>query len=111
MYQDQDLVFCTTLGTYIEPRNFNRTFYRIRDKAGIGKDFNLHALRHVFSTRLSEVGVHPRVMQEIMRHEQKETTKRYTHVLWDTMKDAINDLDKYMEDQKNNPSEGSEGND
>lgn len=44
-YQDDGLVFCTELGKPIEPRNFNRKFYELLDKAGI-KDANLHCLRY-----------------------------------------------------------------
>ncbi len=43
-----NLVFCTPLGKPIEPRNLNRIFYRLIDKAGIGKA-NLHSLRHTFA--------------------------------------------------------------
>ena len=101
MYQDQGMVFATTLGTFIEPRNFNRAFSRVVKNANI-TDFNLHGLRHTYTTRLSELGIDPRVRQELLGHENLNTTERYNHILWDIMKQAADRLNHYM--QKKNPS-------
>ncbi|WP_083454031.1 tyrosine-type recombinase/integrase [Syntrophomonas palmitatica] len=48
-----------------EPRNFNRVFYRVKDKAGI-KEFNLHGLRHTFVMRLLELDVNQKIIQEFV---------------------------------------------
>ncbi len=95
MYQNQDLVFCTTLGTFVEPRNFNRKFSRIVKKANI-ESFNLHGLRHTYTTRLSEIGVNSKILQELLGHEKSSTTEGYTHVLWEMMRIAVDKLNDYM---------------
>lgn len=50
------IVFSTRSGNYLNARNVERSFYRIVEKAGIGK-CSFHTLRHSFATRLFEMGV------------------------------------------------------
>lgn len=107
MYQKNDLVFCTTLGTPIEPRNFNRDFYQICKNAGI-ENFNLHGLRHTYTTRLSEMGINSKILQELLGHTDVRTTEGYNHVLWDMMVLAADRLNDYILERKKNPS-GTEG--
>lgn len=89
-------VFCTKAGTPINPRNFNRVFERLREKAGIGKDVTVHSLRHTFATRLLERGVSMKEVQELLRHEEMATTADiYSHVSEDLKQaaaDRIADL-------------------
>lgn len=107
MYQDQEMVFCTMLGTSIEPRNFNRTFKRIIEIAEI-EDFNLHGLRHTYATRLSEMGISSKIIQEFMGHSQSTTTDGYTHVLWNMMETTAGKMNDFMK-QRKNPSSVEEG--
>lgn len=86
-YIDNDYVFCTAVGTPIDPRNFQRTFYRIIKKAEL--DINFHALRHTFATRLLESNEQPKVIQEILGHKDISTTLNiYSHVLTE-MKESV----------------------
>lgn len=48
---------------------------------GAGRYADFHALRHTTGTWLAANGVHPKVMQEIMRHSDINLTMRYTHTL------------------------------
>ena len=51
-----------------------------QDAAGRYRDF--HALRHTCGSWLSAMGVHPKTVQEIMRHQSIDLTmSRYTHTL------------------------------
>ncbi len=100
MYQKNDLIFCTTLGTMIEPRNYNRDFSKIIKNAGID-NFNLHGLRHTYTTRLSELGIDPKIRQELLGHTQVKTTEGYNHVLWDIMVIAASRLNDYVQERKN----------
>ena len=89
-------VFCTKQGAPIIPKNFNRTYYSLRKKAGISEDINLHALRHTFATHLLEKGVSLKVIQELLRHTKISTTADiYTDVSRTVKKtevDKLNDL-------------------
>lgn len=87
-------VFCTKKGTPIIPKNFNRTYYSLRKKAGISEDINLHALRHTFATMLLEKGVSLKEIQELLRHAKISTTADiYTDVSSVMKKSAVDKLD------------------
>lgn len=93
-YQDQGLVFTTSNGTVIYPRNFTRRFYAIRTMAGLSTEINLHALRHTYATRLLENGENLKTVQELMGHADISTTgNTYAHVMPEIKRQAVNNLD------------------
>lgn len=74
-----DLVFLSEDGTPIWPRNFVRTFQRIREHAGLRR-IKLHHLRHTAATLLKNVGVPARDAQLILGHASIITTQQlYQH--------------------------------
>ncbi|WPX08230.1 tyrosine-type recombinase/integrase [Anaerocellum danielii] len=96
LYEDNNLVFATELGTPIEPRNFLRTFYRIIKRANL--DVNFHALRHTYATRLLEANEHPKVVQELLGHKDISTTLNiYSHVMPEIKKAAAMKLNNLFE--------------
>ncbi|NSW83570.1 MAG: site-specific integrase [Syntrophothermus sp.] len=100
-YQDNGLVFCTEIGTPINPRNFNRKFYELRKKAGLGEDVNLHALRHTYATRLLELGEDLKVVQELLGHSRiAVTADTYAHVSPKLKRDAVAKLDGMLTPKK-----------
>lgn len=89
-------VFCTTKGTRIIPRNFNRVFQRLRWAAGI-EDVNLHALRHTFAIRLLEAGETLKVVQELLGHSKISITGDiYSHVSPEIMRRAADKMDEIL---------------
>lgn len=77
---DHDLVFRTSTGGPIEPRNLVRTFHSTCRKAGIRR-IRLHDLRRTAATLLNKLGVPARDTQLILGHSRISITQEiYTDV-------------------------------
>lgn len=93
VWQEHGLVFPSEVGTPMEPRNLNRHFAALRERAGC-PDVRLHDLRHTVVSLLMELGVPPHVVQAIARHaDVKLTLKVYSHANLDAMRQALGKLD------------------
>ena len=81
-YEDAEVggyVFLSLVGTFLEPRNVNRVFERVRDKAGL-TEHTLHGLRHDFCSLLMEQGVPDKIIAELAGHANPAITRRlYQH--------------------------------
>ena len=96
-YLDQNLAFATETGTYIDPGNYNRKFYKVVKSLGL-PHANPHSLRHSFATRALEAGVDLRTTQELLGHSSVELTANlYTHVLMDHKRKEISKLNRYFQ--------------
>ncbi|MGC3861225.1 site-specific integrase [Micromonospora chersina] len=74
-----DLMFTTSLGTPIEPRNLTRHFYSVRDRAGL-PGIRFHDLRHTCLTLLLSLGTPPHIAQAIAGHSHVDVTMMiYAH--------------------------------
>ena len=70
-------------------------------KAGLTKKVHPHLLRHTFGTYLIWAGVDPRTVQEMMGHDDLETTlKYYSAVTQERMKQAHSDLGNFIGHQE-----------
>lgn len=97
LYRLDGPVFPSKAGGYIYPDNFERTFRKLRQKAGL-ESVNLHALRHTFATRLLELGEDLKVVQELLGHARIGITADiYTHVTERLKKRAVDKLDQVLE--------------
>ncbi|MFD2774191.1 tyrosine-type recombinase/integrase, partial [Leucobacter albus] len=64
-----------------------------RARAGItDKQLTGHSLRHSFGTELVRGGANIRAVQELMRHSSLQTTQRYTQVLDEDRRQALDVL-------------------
>jgi len=100
-YEDSGLVFANELGKPIEPRNLDRTFYRVRKKAGLPADVNLHALRHTYATRLLERGVSLKTIQKLLGHSKYDVTADiYSHVAPELAREAVAVLNDILKNEK-----------
>ncbi len=68
-YQNNDLVFATSEGGPIQPRNLKRRHLRpILERAKLPVSFRLYDLRHTCATLLLASGEHPKVVGERLGH-------------------------------------------
>ena len=96
-WHDEDLIFSSSIGTPMEPRNVNRRFDELRAKAGLDW-LRLHDLRHACATYLLANGVEPRTVMEILGHSTiRLTMDLYGHVLPDRLRAAASAMDRAME--------------
>jgi integrase len=86
-------VFGYRHGTPLEPRNLTRMWTELCELHGVRK-VKLHGLRHTCVSLLLALGVHPRVVMEIVGHSAIEMTMNvYGHVNLDAQRAALDHLD------------------
>ena len=89
-------VFLSLVGTFLEPRNVNRVFERVRERAG-WSEHTLHGLRHDFCSLLMEQGVPDKVVAELAGHANPAITRRiYQHGTDATHRDAMDRLGTHL---------------
>ncbi len=98
LWQDHSLVFCTATGNYINPESTLKTiFKRILKNAGL-PDIRFHDLRHSAATLMLSMGVHPKVVQELLGHSQISITMDiYSHVLPSMQQDAMEKMNTLLQ--------------
>jgi len=95
-WHDLDLVFASTIGTPIEPRNVDRAWHTQRDRAGLPW-LRLHDLRHACATFLLASGASPRTVMKTLGHSQIALTMNtYAHVLADIERTAVDTAAKRL---------------
>jgi integrase len=94
-WQDHDYVFCTLIGTHLNPGHGVLVQLKLLlKKAGL-PDIRFHDLRHSAATLLLTMGVHPKVVQEILGHSEiSMTMDTYSHVLPTIQSEAIEKLNR-----------------
>jgi integrase len=98
-WTDSGLVFTSSVGTAIEPSDLSREFKKVLKQAGLPENLRFHDLRHACATLLIVMGVHPRVVMEILGHSQIGTTMNiYAHVLPRVQREAVTGLDALFAD-------------
>ena len=73
-------VFLNKNGTKISRQGFFKILKDLANKSGINKEISPHTLRHSFATNLLNNGADLRVIQELLGHENLETTEIYSHL-------------------------------
>lgn len=96
-WQEHDYVFCTSLGTHLNPNEVVKEFKKLLKQAGL-PNIRFHDLRHSSASLLLSLGVHPKIVQEILGHTQISMTMDvYSHVLPVMHREAINKLNTAFE--------------
>lgn len=92
-WTDSGLVFATSTGRVIEPRNLNRAFESLCRRSGVPA-IRFHDLRHTCASLLLTQGVQARVVMEILGHSQISITlDTYSHVMPAAERDAADRMD------------------
>ncbi len=61
-------------------RSLQQIFHRAKTAAKIQQDVTFHSLRHSYATHLHERGTDIKLIQELLGHNDIQTTMRYVHV-------------------------------
>jgi integrase len=90
------LIFTSTIGTPIHPRNLVRHFHGVLEAAGLPRK-RFHDLRHTCASLLLVQGVQPRVVMEILGHSQISITMdTYSHVMPTLQQDAASRMNALL---------------
>jgi integrase len=109
-WREHDLVFPSSVGTFMEPGNLNRRFKAVLKRAGLPTTMRFHDLRHSCATLLLAQGVPLVVVRDMLGHSQISTTADiYGHVLPETHRQAADDLDRLLNPRGDEPQPDTDG--
>ena len=92
-WKETDAVFTNKYGDYMEAASLLFYFKELLKRAGL-PHMRFHDLRHSAATILLVLGVHPKVVQELLGHTNISITlNTYSHVLPSMQQEAMDKLD------------------
>ncbi len=77
----------------MHPTTAQRIYIGAKQRAGIAKAGNIHALRHAFATHLLEAGIDLYTIQRLLGHRHITSTTRYLHLARKDVTDRCSPLD------------------
>jgi integrase len=86
------LVFTTQVGTALSPRNVDRAWERLCEKAGV-PGVRLHDLRHACASYALANGADIKTVQQYLRHARVTTTQLYLHAIEEVPRGAADAMD------------------
>ena len=96
LWTDTGFIFTTSLGTPIDPRNLNREFARICQRAGL-EHWHPHELRHSAASLMLASGVKLQVVSEVLGHASiRMTADVYGHILAPDRQAAADAMDQAL---------------
>lgn len=99
-WQELGLVFPNTLGGYFRRPKLHTMYKKLLKEAGL-PDIRFHDLRHSAATIFLSMGVHPKIVQELLGHSDITLTLRvYSHVLPSMQQEAMNKMDTVFRGMK-----------
>ncbi|WP_235608435.1 tyrosine-type recombinase/integrase [Frankia casuarinae] len=112
-WEDPGLVFTTALGRKVDPRNVNRWWDAVCERAEV-RHTRVHDLRHTAATMLFRAGVDLNEIRALLRHTRLGTTADiYVDVLADVRRGTARSMDDILTRLRNpttaTESEADEG--
>ena len=81
-------LFLNKFGRQLSRSSIEHIINNIIEKSSIKHKISPHVLRHTFATHLLDNGADLRSVQELLGHENLNTTEIYTHVSNERLKEA-----------------------
>lgn len=102
LWTNQNWVFCNQIGMPLHPTTMLRySFYPLLTRAEVPR-IRFHDLRHSAASLLLSMGVHPKIVQELLGHSQiSMTLDVYSHVLPSLQAEAVQRLNALLTNQEN----------
>jgi integrase len=95
-WQEQGLVFTSSIGTPLDGSNVTHRLQRLLREAGLPRQ-RFHDLRHSAASLLLVQGVHPRVVMETLGHSQISLTlNTYSHVIPSLQREAADRMEAVL---------------
>ena len=99
-WQDHGLVFPSSVGTPMSPRNLVRAFKALLKRAGL-PDIRFHDLRHSCASLLIAQGVDATVVRDVLGHADIQTTLNvYAHVFDEAKRHAADVMDLLLPEEE-----------
>ena len=99
-YNNYDLIFCQEDGLPIHPDSITNMTIKFMNKANL-PNCTPHSLRHSFTSLLGQLGISPKVAQELLGHTTiRMTMDVYSHVMPGMKESAIDQLGKALGEEK-----------
>jgi integrase len=96
LWTDTDFIFTTNFGTPVDPRNLNRDFAIICQRAGLDH-WHPHELRHSAASLMLANGVKLQVVSEVLGHASiRMTADVYGHILAPDREAAADAMDQAL---------------
>lgn len=93
---ESGLVFTSSVGTVVEPRNLSRLFEQLIAAVGVRR-IRFHDLRHTCASLLLVQGVPARVVMDVLGHSQMAITMDlYSHVMPTALREAADAIDRAL---------------
>ncbi len=95
-WQENGLIFPTTIGTPMAARNMYEDFKKLLKRIGLPV-IRFHDLRHTAATLMLQQGIHPKIVQERLGHADiSMTLNTYSHVLPSMQEEAAKKMDELL---------------
>lgn len=93
-WKNRNLVFCGKYGDFLIADTLRRNLNKVLQDAGL-PHIRFHDLRHSAATVMLTMGVHPKIVQEMLGHSTiAMTIDTYSHLVPSMQQEAINKINK-----------------